>query len=158
MAYMLLFGVIYNGFLTVNEMYFRQQLNYEATYSYTVRLLSRIEAMEGYDPEIPVAFINENPQHNDHITIMSENYPVDMEYFSHLDGMTAIEPHTFVKRANDIADFCRYYHGYDLKLIEMEKLSDLAATEEFQNMPSYPQAGGMRYIADVLVIKLAGGE
>ncbi len=157
-AYMLLFGVIYNGFLTVNEMYFRQQLNYEATYSYTVRLLSRIEAMEGYDPEIPVAFINENPQHNDHITIMSENYPVDMEYFSHLDGMTAIEPHTFVKRANDIADFCRYYHGYDLKLIEMEKLSDLAATEEFQNMPSYPQTGGMRYIADVLVIKLAGGE
>ena len=43
-------------------------------------------------------------------------------------------------------------------MIEMEKLSDLAATEEFQNMPSYPQAGGMRYIADVLVIKLAGGE
>ena len=156
--YLLLAGVIYNGFLTVNEMYFRQQLNYEATYSYTVRLLSRIEAMEGYDPEIPVAFINENPQHNDHITIMSENYPVDMEYFSHLDGMTAIEPHTFVKRANDIADFCRYYHGYDLKLIEMEKLSALAATEEFQNMSVYPQADGMRCIDGVLVVKLADGK
>lgn len=154
----LLLVVIYNGFLTVNEIYFRQQLNYEATYSYTARLLSRIETMEGYDPCVPVAFINENPQDNDHITIMSENYPGDMEYFSHLDAMTATEPHTFVKRANDIADFCKYYHGYDLKLTEMEKLSELASTEEFQNMPSYPQAGSMQYIDGVLVIKLAGGE
>ena len=72
--------------------------------------------------------------------------------------MTAIEPHTFVKRANDIADFCRYYHGYDLKLIEMEKLSALAATEEFQNMSVYPQADGMRCIDGVLVVKLADGK
>ncbi len=157
-AYLLLFGVIYNGFLTVNEMYFRQQLNYEATYSYTVRLLSRIETMEGYEPDVPVAFINEDPQRNDHITIMLENYPGDMEYFSHLDSMTAIEPHTFVKRANDIADFCKYYHGYDLKLIEMEKLPELAATEEFGSMPVYPHADGMKYIDGVLVVKLADGK
>ena len=156
--YALLIFVSYNGFLTDNAIYFRQQLNYEATYSYTVRLLSRIESMEGYDPSIPVAFINENPQNYDHISIMLENYPEEMEYFDFLDGMAATEPHSFVKRANDIADFCKYYHGYDLQLLDMYELSDLVATKEFQDMPTYPQAGGMRYIDDVLVIKLADEE
>lgn len=157
-SYVLLFIIAYNGFLTDNTIYFRQQLNYEATYSYTVRLLSRIEAMEGYDPSIPVAFINENPQYYDHVTIMSENYPEEMEYFSFLEDMAGTEPHTFVKRANDISDFCKYYHGYDLQLEDAEKLSDLAATKEFQDMPTYPDAGGMRYIDNVLVIKLADAK
>lgn len=158
LSYVLLFIIVYNGFLTDNAIYFRQQLNYEATYSYTVRLLSRIETMEGYEPSIPVAFINENPQYNDHITIMAENYAEEMEYFSYLDGMAATEPHSFVKRANDIADFCKYYHGYDLQLIDMTELADISATEEFQDMPTYPQAGGMKYIDGVLVIKLADAE
>lgn len=158
LSYALLFIVVYNGFLTDNAIYFRQQLNYEATYSYTVRLLSRIETMEGYDPSIPVAFINENPQNYDHISIMLENYPEEMEYFGFLDGMAATEPHSFVKRANDIADFCKYYHGYDLQLLDMYELSDLAATKEFQDMPTYPQDGGMKYIDGVLVIKLADAE
>lgn len=158
MSYALLVFVAYNGFLTDNAIYFRQQLNYEATYSYTVRLLSRIETMEGYEPSIPVAFINENPQYNDHITIMSENYAEEMEYFSFLDGMAATEPHSFVKRANDIADFCKYYHGYDLQLLDMYELSDIAETKEFRDMPTYPQDGGMRYIDGVLVIKLADAE
>ncbi len=157
-SYVLLFVVVYNGFLTDNAIYFRQQLNYEATYSYTVRLLSRIEAMEGYDPSIPVAFINENPQSYDHISIMLENYPEEMEYFSFLDGMAATEPHSFVKRANDIADFCKYYHGYDLQLLDMYEISDIAETKEFQDMPTYPQAGGMEYIDGVLVVKLADAE
>lgn len=150
----LLLFVAYSGFLTDNAIYFRQQLNYEATYSYTIRLLSRIETMEGYEPSIPVAFINETPQYNDHITIMAENYPEDMEYFDYLSGMAGTEPRTFVKRANDIADFCKYYHGYDLELYDMTKLSELAETKEFQEMPAYPQDGGMRYIDGVLVIKV----
>ncbi len=153
-ACVLLFFVAYSGFLTDNAIYFRQQLNYEATYSYTVRLLSRIETMEGYEPSIPVAFINETPQYNDHITIMAENYPEDMEYFNYLSGMAGTEPRTFVKRANDIADFCKYYHGYDLKLYDMTMLSELAETKEFQEMPTYPQDGGMRYIDGALVIKV----
>lgn len=154
----LLVCVAYSGFLTDNMIYFHQQLNYEATYSYTVRLLSRIESLEGYDSSMPVAFINENPQYYDHVTIMSENYPEEMEYFSFLSDMAGTEPHTFVKRANDISDFCKYYHGYDLQLEDAEKLSDLAATKEFQEMPTYPQAGGIKYIDGVLVIKLADAE
>lgn len=154
----LLFFIVYSGFLTDNTIYFRQQLNYEATYSYTVRLLSRIEEMEGYEPSIPVAFINETPQYNDHVTIMCENYSEEMEYFSFLGAMAGTEPHTFVKRANDISDFCKYYHGYDLQLLDMYELSDIAETKEFRDMPTYPQDGGMRYIDGVLVIKLADAE
>ena len=82
------------------------------------------------------------------------NYPEDMEYFNYLSGMAGTEPRTFVKRANDIADFCKYYHGYDLKLYDMTMLSELAETKEFQEMPTYPQDGGMRYIDGALVIKV----
>lgn len=157
-SYVLLGVIVYNGYLTDNEIYFRQQLNYEATYSYTIRLLSRIETMEGYEPSDQIALINENPQKNDRIQIMLENYPEEMDYFSYLDGMVGTEPHSFVKRANDISDFCKYYHGYDLQLVEMERLADLAATDEFMEMPTYPKDGSMQYIDGVLVIKLANAE
>lgn len=157
-SYVLLAVIVYNGYLTDNEIYFRQQLNYEATYSYTIRLLSRIETMEGYEPSDQVALINENPQKNDRIQIMLENYPEEMEYFSYLDDMVGTEPHTFVKRANDISDFCKYYHGYDLQLVEMERLAELAETEEFKEMATYPQEGSMQYIDGILVIKLASAE
>lgn len=33
-------------------------------------------------------------------------------------------------------------------------LSELAETKEFQEMPTYPQDGGMRYIDGALVIKV----
>ncbi len=157
-SYLLLLLIIYNGYITDNEIYYRQQLNYEATYSYTIRLLSRIEEMEGYSPSIPIALMNEKPQTNDKITIMLENYPEEMDYFKYLDDMVGTEPHTFVKKANDISDFCKYYHGYDLQLVDMERLPELAATQDFQNMPTYPQEGSMQYIDGALVIKLPSAE
>lgn len=158
LSYVLIGIIAYSGYLTDNEIYFRQQLNYEATYSYTIRLLSRIETMEGYEPSDLIALINEHPQKNDRIQIMLENYPEEMNYFSYLDDMVGTEPHTFVKRANDISDFCKYYHGYDLQLVEMERLEELAETDEFMAMPTYPQEGSMQYINGVLVIKLANAE
>ena len=156
-ASIMIMCVIYKGYITDNEIYFRQQLNYEATYSYTLRMLYRIEEFEGYTPDMKVALINETPQVNDHITIMQENYPEDMKYFDYLNDMVGTEPGTFVKRANDISDFCRHYHGYDLQLAEIDSLPDLAGTEEFLKMDTYPQAGGMKIINGVLVIKLPDG-
>ncbi len=150
--------VIYKGYITDNEIYFRQQLNYEATYSYTLRMLYRIEEFEGYTPDMKVALINETPQINDHIIIMQENYPEDMKYFDYLNDMVGTEPGTFVKRANDISDFCRFYHGYDLKLAEIDLLPELSGTEEFLEMDTYPRAGGMKILNGVLVIKLPDGQ
>lgn len=155
-AYVFLTLIAYKGYLTDNEVYFRQQLNYEATYSYTLRLLSRIETMEGYKADTQIAMINENPQEYDHITIMMENYPEEMAQFDYLNGMQGTEPHTFVKRANDISDFCKYYHGYDLQMVGDDAvLQELGRTKAFGEMTTYPEAGSMRYIDDVLVIKLA---
>ncbi|GFI45561.1 hypothetical protein IMSAGC019_00873 [Lachnospiraceae bacterium] len=153
-VYLMVCMVIYKSYLTVNEIYFRQQLNYEATYSYTLRLLYRMEEFEGYDPHMKVALINETPQRSDHITIMMENYPAEMAYFDYLNNMGGTDPRTFVKRANDIADFCRYFHGYDLRLAEIEDFAGLANTEEFSEMALYPDKGSMRVIDGVLVIKL----
>lgn len=150
--------VIYKGYITDNEVYFRQQLNYEATYSYTLRMLYRIEEFEGYSPDRKVALINETPQRSDHITIMMENYPDEMAYFDYLNDMVGTEPHTFVKRANDVADFCKHFHGYDMKLADLEEFAAAAQTEEFKEMEVYPSDGSMRIINDILVIKLPGGD
>ena len=151
----ILLGIIaYKGYLTDNELYFRQQLYYEQAYSYTLRLLYRIEEMPDYNPSVPVALINETPQGGDHISILMENYPDDMLRLAYLDDMAGTEPYSLVKRANDVADFCKYYHGYDLRMMDMEKLPVLAESEIFAEMPVYPQEGSMQYIQGVLVIKL----
>lgn len=150
--------VIYKGYITDNEVYFRQQLNYEATYSYTLRMLYRIEEFEGYSPDMKVALINETPQRSDHITIMMENYPDEMAHFDYLNDMVGTEPHTFVKRANDVADFCRHFHGYDMQLADTEDFAAAARTEQFAQMEVYPRDGSMQIINDILVIKLPDGE
>ena len=151
----ILLGVIaYRGYLTDNEIYFRQQLYYEQAYSYTLRLLYRIEEMPDYDPSVPVALINETPQSGDHISILMESYPDDMLQLVYLDEMVGTEPYALVKRANDVADFCKYYHGYDLRMADMEDLPSLAESDAFAKMPTYPQEGSMQYIQGVLVIKL----
>lgn len=151
----ILLGIIaYKGYLTDNEIYFRQQLYYEQAYSYTLRLLSRIEEMPDYDPFVPVALINETPQSGDHISVLMENYPEDMLKLNYLDEMVGTEPYTLVKRASDVADFCKYYHGYDLRIADAEKLPALAESGIFVQMPTYPQEGSMQYIEGVLVIKL----
>ena len=151
----ILLGIIaYKGYLTDNEIYFRQQLYYEQAYSYTLRMLSRIEEMPDYDSSVPVALINETPQGGDHISILMENYPEDMLKLSYLDEMVGTEPYTLVKRANDVADFCKYYHGYDLRMADMEDLPSLAKSDAFAKMPTYPQEGSMQYIQGVLVVKL----
>jgi len=150
--------VVYKGYITDNEVYFRQQLNYEATYSYTLRMLYRIEEFEGYSPDMKVALINETPQRSDHITIMMENYPDEMAHFDYLNDMVGTEPHTFVKRANDVADFCRHFHGYDMQLADTEDFAAAARTEQFARMEVYPRDGSMQIINDILVIKLPDGE
>ncbi|MBQ3601725.1 MAG: glucosyltransferase domain-containing protein [Lachnospiraceae bacterium] len=149
-------GVAYKGYILGNEIYFRQQLNYEATYSYTLRMLQRIEETEGYSPDMPVAIVNENPGYNDHITIMQENYPDEMAHFDYLNGMIGTEPHSFVKRINDIADMCKHYHGYDLQIVDNAILKDLIQTEEFAQMPVYPAKGSLKIIDNVLMIKISG--
>lgn len=153
-AYLVICSVIYKGYITDNEVYFRQKLNYEATYSYTLRLLYRIEEFEGYTPDTQVAMINEEPQYGHHITIMQENYPEEMEYLSYLDNMVGTEPHTFVKNILDITDFCKYFHGYDLKMVDISRLAELAQTKEFSQMKTYPNKESMKMIDGVLVIKL----
>lgn len=157
-AGMLVSLVIYKGYITDNEIYFRQQLNYEATYSYTLRMLYRIEEFEGYTPDMKIALINETPQRSDHITIMMENYPDEMAYFDYLNDMVGTEPHTFVKRANDVADFCRHFHGYDMQLAETEDFAAVAQTKQFAQMATYPGEGSMQIINDILVIKLPDGK
>lgn len=153
-AFILLGIIAYKGYLTDNELYFRQQLYFEQAYSYTLRMLSRIEEVPDYDPSVLVALINETPQGGDHISILMENYPEEMLQLNYLKEMAGTEPYTLVKRANDVADFCKYYHGYDLRMADMEDLPSLAESDAFAKMPTYPQEGSMQYIEGVLVIKL----
>ena len=114
----------------------------------------RIEAMPDYDPSVQVALINATPQGGDHITILMENYPEDMLRFKYLDEMIGTEPYNLVKRGNDVVDFCKYFHGFDLQLADYDLTDYLAKSEMFAEMPTYPQEGSMRYIEGVLVIKL----
>lgn len=153
-AGILLALVVYKGYVIDNELYFRQQLYYEQAYSYTLRMLMRIEAMPDYDPSVQVALINATPQGGDHITILMENYPEDMLRFKYLDEMIGTEPYNLVKRGNDVVDFCKYFHGFDLQLADYDLTDYLAKSEMFAEMPTYPQEGSMRYIEGVLVIKL----
>ena len=45
------------------------------------------------------------------------------------------------------------YVGYELPMADQQTLEALAATEEVQAMPCYPNAGSIRILGDILVVK-----
>ena len=114
----------------------------------------RIDAVPDFDPSVPIALINETPQGGDRITILMESYPEDILRLEYLNEMVGTEPYNLVKKINDVVDFCKYFHGYELQAVDVELLPTLKESEIFAEMPTYPQEGSIQYIEGVLVIKL----
>lgn len=50
-------------------------------------------------------------------------------------------------------DWIENYIGYDIPRADAETIATLAETEEVQSMPCYPNAGSIRVIGDIVVIK-----
>lgn len=138
--------LVYGSVQTANALYLKKDLEHDAYLSLMTRVLYRVEAFEGYDPETTPLVIAGLPSHLEEVIPGFETYrdPNGM-YFS--DVLTI--------QAQD-----RWQKYFDYVLMAPVQLADpgiwypLLEDPRVAAMPAYPDAGCMAMIDGNLVVKV----
>ena len=130
-----------------NQVYLKKNLEFEATLSVMTRLLSRIERVEGFTPgSTPVAFIG---------SLDESVYGVTLQGFEHLTALEAASGSYAVSDYKNMIWYCWQVLGYPFNFVSTYEHSLLEQNSDVIALPAYPDAGSIRMIDGVLVIKLS---
>lgn len=115
-----------------NLCYLKAQFLMAEATSYFDRLITRIQSTEGYDPDMPIVFLNAQDKQADSL--------YDMEEFS----AVITSPYNYDTLINDYAwkEYMRYWNNYDP--IVYPESTDGELPQDIQEMPRYPADGSIR--------------
>lgn len=139
--------------ITDNNHYLKAELSIRQCEAYSNRLMGRIESCEGYEPHMGVVLVGSNLETWDlHVTP-----ELDAWYSNGFTDFAALRTtYTYeVFLSTFLAFPAPIFAGTTPEAVE------LAATEEVQKMPLYPQTGSVKLLhyesqdRDVIVVKLA---
>ncbi|MBR2664401.1 MAG: glucosyltransferase domain-containing protein [Clostridia bacterium] len=125
-----------------NQCYMKSAFQQQEAISWNTTLIARIESVEGFRDELPVAFINREN--------MRDNNLYNIEELDFLSlGTYDADIHGYL---NDWAwqAFMARWCGFEP---QMQDPSLVSAWPEVEQMPSYPDAGSIQVIRDVVVVK-----
>lgn len=142
--------LLWNNFCISNMAYLRLQVCYENSYALANRVVTRIESLDGYSPELPVAIIGEASR---------KIYGNTVEEFSQINTLTGTadtllfipEPHLRTRK------FIENYIGIRMRSLNTEQKLSLGNSEIVMGMPSYPAEGSVAMVDGVIVVKLSEG-
>lgn len=142
--------MLWNCFCIDNIAYLRLQVCYENSFALANRIAVRIEELDGYSSELPVAVIGE---------ASLELYGRTGKEFAQIDSMTGTndwllyspEPHIRTRT------FIEDYIGLRMPQPDKAQLELLNNSEIINEMPSYPTAGSIVIYEGIIVVKLSDG-
>ena len=137
--------------VTDNNAYFRADLWMRQSTAYSNRLLERVESCDGYRPELPVVLVGSQVRDS----LLTPTPELDKAtrvtgYFGLVDFRTYWT----------YSDFLRMYLGFTGPVFTggTAQAQEVAAMEEVQAMPLYPQTGSVKLVQygiyDIIVVKL----
>lgn len=144
-------GIIYYGILTSNQLYSRMTYNTNAVDAFCVQLVTRITMQEGYTTGEAIYFAGFN-------SFFNEKYVTTATFTEDLQP--------FVWMGTDVYSGW-YSSGHLIRYIDFkhhirlvasnnrEREEKVRATQEYQNMPVYPDAGSIQRIEGLLTVKFA---
>lgn len=140
--------ILFNGVVYSNQIYFRKELEYQATNAVMNRVVSSMESVEGYVPwETPIAFAGRLDQSN---TLLKR------PEFDHLRGM-GLESNLAVTYYSTYGWYLEIILGYPMNLLPEASAQRLASTSEVRNMPAFPKPDYCQMLDGTLVVKLSEG-
>lgn len=140
----------WNCFCVSNIAYLRLQVCYENSFATANRIAARMESLEGYSSELPVAFVGE---------LGREAYGGTLEEFSSYDYLTGTNDTLLYSVDNYTRNrnFLKHYIGIQVPFPDQEQLERLNASEAVKAMPAYPAVGSVAIQEGVVVVKLSDG-
>lgn len=140
----------YSSYLITNKAYFRMELAKDRVSAYLNRIIANIEAIDGYDTSDQVAILG-NFYYKDNPSPVEMDL-LDSEPLREMSGV-ALENGLITPAVRD--NFIRYYVGFDITEISDARKDELMATQQYQDMPVYPETGSITKIENVWIVKLS---
>ena len=131
--------VIWNNICISNIGYHALQICYESSFALANRITARVEQLEGYSSEMPVAIIGSVPW---------SSYGNGYKYRAFIDRVMNFN--TLVHKTN----FFRHYIGITMPSATPDTYEKLQNCEYVISMPSYPEKGSIAIIDGTIVVKL----
>lgn len=142
---LLIYAMSYFGYIA-NVCYTKAAIQQEQAISYFNRFITRIQTLEGYTPDMPVAYIKDQNKN-------TESQPM---WFMRDDGYS-IAAYNYASIINmyNWKDYMKMWCGFRAPEVSHDILQEYSHLPEVQEMPAYPSDGSIKIIDGVIVIKFA---
>ena len=141
-ALCLLCGLLFQNIVLSNSLYLKKSLEQKATLSFMTRLTDDLYDVDCYQPGVTKVCIIGRPE-------LSGKMPG----FESLYGVTGVNMPSSTTHYGTYEGYFQYVLNLPVHLVSRSEQSALMASE-IKAMPSYPAEGSMRWIGEILVIKL----
>ena len=137
-------ALVWGNFCVTNIAYLRMQVRYETSYAVANRVMARIESLEGYTPDTPVAIAGILP---------SGQYGTGVGDFARIDGLTGVEDNALLG-TYAASVFLKTYTGLHMPGLTDEQWLMVYQSGILDTMPSYPAEGSIILHNGVVIVKL----
>lgn len=128
-----------------NLLYTASTQAHRATESYATRMLTRIESLEGYSPELPVLIIGAFPQ---------QVYFAQIPSYGLIDHYS-VPIHSVLPLNKHIYYYLNHWLNVPISEPGEEAMMAMSQSEEFQDLPLYPADGSVAMIDGQVVVRVA---
>ena len=139
----------YTDYLLTNRAYLRTHIAIERVQSYFNRILATVESTEGFTEGEAVAILGEFNYKDNPSTVEIDLF--DSEELRVMSGV-ALENGLITSGVRD--NFIKIFNGYETVTLDEDAKQAIMATDEYKNMPPYPQKGCVRRFPGIWVVKL----
>lgn len=138
--------LIFNSVVYANQVYLKKDLEYQTTMLTMVRLIDRMEQVEGYVPgETRVALLGR---------LEDSGLFLPREGMAGLNG-TGLEPKVGLTYFDTYYWYFHHILSYPISLMGPSKAMQFGQRDEVKDMPAFPALGSCRMVDGVLVVKLS---
>ena len=138
--------IIGNYIIVDNIAYFNLYYKFQKSYSIAFKLSERIENYEGYNQNMPIAIIGRPDK---------GKYPSTNVADKIIQNITGANGNLMASDSKQYQSIFSNYLNMKITIASNESIEAIQETEEFQNMPTYPEEESIAVINEVLVIKLS---
>ena len=140
--------LVFHFIINANIVYFNLNERYEKTYGLALRIADRLEQTEGYKVGDPVAILGGYPN--------AENYPSTDITERITKAYHLTQGDYCVNSTEKFEEFMKHYLNVTIKSAPFEEQLRIGGTEEFLEMPCFPDVESIQLIDGIWVIKLNG--
>ena len=138
--------ITYNFIIVDNIAYFNAYYKFEKSYSIAFKISERIETFDGYSINMPVAIIG-MPD--------SEKYPSTDITSSITYGITGTDGNLAATKTVHYRTILSNYLNLNVVPADSGLIDEIRKTDEFKEMPTYPDEESIKIIDNILVVKLS---